>query len=114
MEINRFLNTASCAAIQEFSNLIKPEDSLLYSQGFPLWSLSGARLNQSIQTLPNFLRFILTLSSTHTHVFQVFPSGLLIEILYAFFLNSIFATFRAQLMPLSLIVLVVLGEEYKL
>jgi hypothetical protein len=44
----------------------------------------------------------------------LFPSGLPTNILYAFLLVPIRATFRAHLILLDATILIILGEEYKL
>jgi hypothetical protein len=79
------------------------------------WSLSWARSIQSIQSQPISLRFILILS-THLRLglhCGLFPSGFATNILYAF-ISLIRVTYPAHLTLLDLIILIILGEEYKL
>jgi hypothetical protein len=74
------------------------------------WSLSGDR---SILFL---LRSIIILS-THLRLRPpsgLFSSGFPTNILYAFLLSPIRATYPAHLILLDLIILIMLGEEYKL
>jgi hypothetical protein len=80
------------------------------------WSLSWARSIQSIPVHPISLRSILILS---THLRLGLPSGLFhsgfpTNILYAFVFSPIRATCPAHLILLDLIVLIILGEEYKI
>jgi hypothetical protein len=80
------------------------------------WSLSWARSIQSTPSHPISPRFILILS-THLrlgHPSGLLPYGFLINILYAFLFSPIRATCPAYLMLLDLIILIILGEEYKL
>jgi hypothetical protein len=80
------------------------------------WSLSWPRSIQSISSHPISLRPILILS---THLRLVLPSGLFPSvfpayILHAFRFSSIRATCPTHLILLDLIILITLGEEYKL
>jgi hypothetical protein len=77
------------------------------------WSLSWAR---SIQSIPSYLRSILSLS-THLHFGLprgLFFSGFPTNILYAFLFSHIRVTCPAHHILLVLIILIILREEYKL
>jgi hypothetical protein len=80
------------------------------------WSLSWATLTQSTPSYSVSLRSILIISFHLRlgHSRGVFPSGVPIEILYAFLFASIRATYPSNLILLDLIMLIVLEEEYKL
>jgi hypothetical protein len=102
MELSPFWEAASCAAIQEFPNI-------LWNPKLHYWSLSWSRSIQSIPPHPISPRSILTLSS---HLRLGLPSGLLpsgfpTKVLYAFiFPHSCYMPHLSH--PLWL------GEQYKL
>jgi hypothetical protein len=80
------------------------------------WALLEKLPIQSMPSHPISLRSILILS---THLRLGLPSGLFLSefptnILYAFFFSPIRATSPAHLIPFNLIILIILGEEYKL
>jgi hypothetical protein len=80
------------------------------------WSLSSARSIQSILHYHISLRFVLILSC---HIGLGLPSGLSLsgfptKILYALLLSPVRATCFVHLILLNLIILIILGEEYKL
>jgi hypothetical protein len=80
------------------------------------WSLSGATTIHSIPLHPICLRSNLVLS---THLCLDLPSGLFlsgfhINTLYALIFSPIRATCPAHLVLLDLIIIIILGEEYKL
>jgi hypothetical protein len=78
--------------------------------------LSWARSIQPIPPHPVSLRSILILF-THLRLglpSGLFPSGFHTNILYAFLLSPIRTTCSAHLIVLDLIILIILGEEYKL
>jgi hypothetical protein len=78
------------------------------------WSLSWARLIQSIPSHPISLKIYINIVQ---HLCLglpngLFPSGLPINILYALFFSPIRDTYPAQLILLDLIILIMFGEEY--
>jgi hypothetical protein len=80
------------------------------------WDLSWARSIQSIPHYPISLTFILILS-THLRLglpSGLFPYGFPTNILYAFLFSLIRATYPAHLILHVLIILIILGEEYRL
>jgi hypothetical protein len=90
---------------------MEPQDSLPCSQEPLHWSLSWARSIHPIPPHPVFLRCILILSTT---LHLGFPNGVLPPILYAFLFYPIRAACPGNLILLELIILIILGEEYKL
>jgi hypothetical protein len=80
------------------------------------WSLSWSRSIQSIPPHPISLRSILILS-TYLCLGSpngLFPPGFPTNIIHAFLFGPIRATYPAHLFNLELIILIILGEEYKL
>jgi hypothetical protein len=73
-------------------------------------------LIQSIPSHPISLTSILLLSTHLRHglISGLFPSGFLINILYAFLVSPIRATCPAHLMLLNLSTLIIFGKAYKL
>jgi hypothetical protein len=97
-----------------YQYFIEPEGSLLCSQD----PTNGPVLSQinPIHTTPSYLRSILILS-THLRLglpSGLFPSGFPNNTLYAFHFSPICTTCIAHLILLHLIILIILGEEYKL
>jgi hypothetical protein len=82
----------------------------------PHWSLFWARSIQYISSHSIFLRSILILS-TYLRLGLpngLFPSGFPTNILYVFLFSPIRTTCPAHLILFDLIILILLGEEYKL
>jgi hypothetical protein len=105
---------ADCAAIQELPSILwNPKVHYHVHKSPPLVPILS-HINP-IHTIPSYLRSILVL---FTHLLLGLPSGLvpsgfLTYILYAFLLSHIRATFPSHLTLLELIILIILGEEYK-
>jgi hypothetical protein len=116
MELSPSLEAVNCAAPQELPNILwKPKVHYIVHES-PLQALSWVR---SIQSKPSHhvrLRSILRLLS---HIRLGLPSGLFssgfpINILYAFIYSPIRAKYPVHLIFLHLLILIILGEEYKL
>jgi hypothetical protein len=75
------------------------------------WSLAWARSIQSIPPHPIYLRSILVLCA-HLHLDLL--SGFSTNVQYTFLFSPILVTCPAHLMLLDLIILIILGKEYKL
>jgi hypothetical protein len=80
------------------------------------WSLSWAISIQSISCHSVSLRSILILLSPLRQRFAsgLFPSGFRTKILCVFLFSPVRAKYPAHLFILDLIILIILGEEYKL
>jgi hypothetical protein len=80
------------------------------------WSLSWSRSIQSLPSHPISLKSILILS-THLRFglpSSLYPSGFPTNILYAFLVTHIRATCPTHFILPDVIILIILGEEYKL
>jgi hypothetical protein len=116
MELSPFWEAASRAATQELPNILwNPMVKYRFYRALH-WSLSWAKSIQSIPPQSISLRYILILS---THLLLglpsgLFPSGFPIGILYAFLFFPLRVTFPVYFIVLDLIILIILGEKYKL
>jgi hypothetical protein len=99
-----------CSYSRTYQHFMELAGSLPCSQEH--WSLSWARSTQSIPSHPIYLRSILKLS-THLRL-GLFPSGIPTNILCAFIFSPIRVTYLAHLILIDFIILIILGEDYKL
>jgi hypothetical protein len=114
-ELSPSSGAANCAATQERPSILwNPKVHYRVHKSLPL-ILILSHINP-IHTIPCYLSKIHFNIVTHSRVglpSGVFPSGFPNNILYAFFFSLIRATCPAHLVPLDLIILINLGEEYK-
>jgi hypothetical protein len=116
MELSPSWEAASHAAAQELPNILwDPRVHNRVHKRPPLVPIQS-QIIQSIPPHPVSLKSIL-ISTTHLHLglsSGLFPSGFPTNILYAFLFSPIHATCLPNVVLLELVILIVLGEEYKL
>jgi hypothetical protein len=114
-ELSPSWGAANCAAPQELPSILwKPKVQYRVHKSPPLVPILS-HINP-IHSIPSYLRSVLKLS-THLRLglpSGLFPFGFPTNILYAFLFSPIRTTCPAHLVILDLIVLIILGEEYKL
>jgi hypothetical protein len=115
MERSPSWEAANCAATQKLPSILwNPKVHYRVHKNPPLVTILS-QINP-FHTTPSFLRSILILS-TYPHIglpSGLFPSGLVTTIVHVFFSFPIRATCPARVILLDLIILIILGEGYKL
>jgi hypothetical protein len=115
MELSPSSEVNSCTATREFPTSYGTRKFITMFTRALNWSLSWGRSIQSIPRHPISLRPILVLS-IHLYLSLprgIFPSGFPTNILYTFLFSPTHATYRAHLILLDLIILIILGKQYK-
>jgi hypothetical protein len=116
MELIPSWEAASCAATQQFPNILRnPKGHYHAHKGPPLVPI----LSQTypVHTIPSYLSKIHLILSSHLSLglpSGLFPSGFPTKILYAVLFSPIRATCPTHLILLDLIIIIILAEQYKL
>jgi hypothetical protein len=115
MELSPSWEAANCAATQELPSILWNPKFHYRVHKTPHRLLSWAK---SIQSTPSHsVTKIHFNKSIHLHLglpSGLFPSGFPTNILYAFYFSPIHVTFPVRFTLLNLIMLIILGKEYKL
>jgi hypothetical protein len=115
-EMSTSSGAANCAATQEPPSILwNPKFQYRIHKSSPLIPILS-HINP-IHTIPSYKPKIILILSTHLRLdlrSDLFPSGFPTNILYAFIFYLIRATCPSQLILHYLIILIILGEEYKL
>jgi hypothetical protein len=116
MQLGLSGKAVSCAAIQEFLNILWNRSVHYRVHKRPSFVPTLSQINRS-HTTPFYLYHIHFNVSYHLRLglpSSLFPPGFPITNLYPFLFSSIRATYPVHLIILDLIILIILGEEYKL